>query len=259
VTILQLWDRQPAESGPAYAAFLAYRGLGPDRTLDDAYAARQAAKRGSEAGAPRTSPGQREGTQGAPGCWGKWSVKHRWVDRAAAWDAHLEKARQEAAIEEARKRATVSDAEWEVRKLAQRQAEWDLRTRLITRAQEMLAFPLAVKTSEEVHEQDGATIKRITVFKPARWAMATVVDMLKLATDLGRLATNMKPTPDETAPPDFGGALFDSGGELEDVLPVGAAPVMPEDPTARPDFAANARENNPHGLVRPPKARPPGE
>jgi hypothetical protein len=62
-----------AESAKAYAAFCAYRDLGPDsRSLNAAYA----------------------GGGRAPGYWAQWSSEFRWVERAAAYDAHLDDARR---------------------------------------------------------------------------------------------------------------------------------------------------------------------
>lgn len=67
-----IWDQQPDESNAAYARFLAYRNLGPSRSLERAY---QATK--GNAGQP------------APGQWTRDSERFNWVERATAWDVAL--------------------------------------------------------------------------------------------------------------------------------------------------------------------------
>lgn len=58
---LDPWERQPDETPRAYAAFRQYRDLGPTRTVEKLQdVARTSAER--------------------------WSARHRWVDRANAWD-----------------------------------------------------------------------------------------------------------------------------------------------------------------------------
>lgn len=67
----EAWDRQPNESEAAYARFLAYRNLGPARSLDAAY---------------RVTKGD-ESLQ-APGSWAQESARFEWVRRASEWDIH---------------------------------------------------------------------------------------------------------------------------------------------------------------------------
>ena len=63
------WDQQPNEGNAAYSHFLAYRNLGPTRTLEKAYRAIK-----------------RNDTLSVPGNWAKESERYQWVDRATAWD-----------------------------------------------------------------------------------------------------------------------------------------------------------------------------
>jgi hypothetical protein len=67
-----LWERAVRESARAYAAFCGFRDLGPKRTLRAAY---------------RTLNGA-EGHEGRgyPGCWRRWVLVYRWVERAQAYD-----------------------------------------------------------------------------------------------------------------------------------------------------------------------------
>lgn len=65
------WDRQPGESTKAYAAFCAYRDLGPERSIE---------KAGQMLDKPRSKK------------WlGEWSAKYKWVERAKAYDDYVEK------------------------------------------------------------------------------------------------------------------------------------------------------------------------
>lgn len=84
---LDAWERQPSESPKKYGQFLAYRDIGLTRTLTKA-AQKLTLAHGH--------------------------VKHlaawyRWLDRAAAWDAH-QTAQYVAMIEEERRRAAEADA-----------------------------------------------------------------------------------------------------------------------------------------------------
>src|SRR5260370_1261316 len=67
------WEQQPGETPRAYGAFCVYRDLGPRRTL----AAAAAAFFERTGDAPERQVD-------------KWSSAHRWVERAAAWDRHLD-------------------------------------------------------------------------------------------------------------------------------------------------------------------------
>jgi hypothetical protein len=69
------YEQQPGESLQAFRAYIIYRDLGFERSLERAYA-------GYRGEVPHGLP---------PGQWNLWSVKHRWVARAAAYDAHLDK------------------------------------------------------------------------------------------------------------------------------------------------------------------------
>jgi len=69
------WHRQPGETDKAFLAFVTYRDLGPERTV-------QAAIDTSN----KTSSGLHR-------TWTGWSARHHWVQRAAAYDAHLDEVR----------------------------------------------------------------------------------------------------------------------------------------------------------------------
>jgi hypothetical protein len=80
------WEQQPGETPRAYAAFCVFRDLGPRRTLAAAAAAYY----------QRTADSLERQVD-------KWSSAFRWVERAAAWDRHLDaegRAAQQAARKE---------------------------------------------------------------------------------------------------------------------------------------------------------------
>ena len=65
---MDMWDQQDGESAKAWAAFIVYRGMGPNRTL-----------RAAAAAAPELSP--------SLNTWKGWANRGAWRARAAAWDA----------------------------------------------------------------------------------------------------------------------------------------------------------------------------
>jgi hypothetical protein len=82
------WEQQPGESARAFGAFCVYRNLGPRRSL-----------RASAAAFYGQTTAARERQVD------KWSRAFRWVERAGAWDRHLDaQARQ--AQEETRREMT---------------------------------------------------------------------------------------------------------------------------------------------------------
>ena len=82
------WEQQPGESARAFGAFCVYRDLGPRRSL-----------RASAAAFYEQTSAARERQVD------KWSRAFRWVERAGAWDRHLDaQARQ--AQEETRREMT---------------------------------------------------------------------------------------------------------------------------------------------------------
>jgi hypothetical protein len=80
-----VWEQQPRESSRAYGAFCAYRDLGPRRSLRAAATAFYG----------RTSSALERQLD-------NWSRAFSWVERAGAWDRHLD-AETRQALEEARR------------------------------------------------------------------------------------------------------------------------------------------------------------
>lgn len=78
------WERQPAESPQAFAAFSAYRDMPPTtRSISKAIKAEYGA-----------NPGRSRHNR-----WKDWSAQHKWVERAAAWDARVDQVSRETDLE----------------------------------------------------------------------------------------------------------------------------------------------------------------
>src|SRR5215469_16904101 len=72
----QPWEQRDGESMPAYLAFVVYRDMRGERSIDAAY---------------RASRGPQVGTKRASGRFKDWSQKYDWKERAEAYDAYLER------------------------------------------------------------------------------------------------------------------------------------------------------------------------
>ncbi len=118
------WDRLPSESAAAYRAFIVYRDMGTDRSLS-AVARRLKTRTGGDSeGAKNRAPSRIK----------HWSTTHRWVERAAAWDAMLQGAADAVRIQEAER--------WERRRLRQLEAAYDDGSRLRRKGRELLDQPV---------------------------------------------------------------------------------------------------------------------
>jgi hypothetical protein len=84
------WERQRGESAKAFHAFTHYRNLGPKRSRDAAYVQHVQECGGHRAGTEKAP------SKEAPGVWTNWSTRYVWVDRAAEWDAELDRKTREA-------------------------------------------------------------------------------------------------------------------------------------------------------------------
>lgn len=95
------WDRLPAETDPAFAAFRAYLLQAGKRSIEVLWQ--------EGAGKVRGKRGQI-----APRHWYRWSSEHDWVNRAAAYDQHLFDLELETV--ERRKREQ-RELEWQIAKM----------------------------------------------------------------------------------------------------------------------------------------------
>ena len=78
------WERLTDETAVEYTRFLAYVSLGPSRSVDAAY------RRYCKRVAGEDTAGSRPKV--APGNWQENSSRHKWKDRAHAWDVSKMKA-----------------------------------------------------------------------------------------------------------------------------------------------------------------------
>jgi len=109
-----MWDRQPGETDNAYHACELFRRLGPDRTVQQAWE-----QYWGRPGNRRKAGGKQAGQ--AQGYFRAWSSRHRWHERAVAWDEEVAalardqeldrelKARLEAQEEERRQRQLMQE------------------------------------------------------------------------------------------------------------------------------------------------------
>ena len=147
------WQRRPGESNPAFQAFVEYRGLGCDRTLD--------ATREKLAKRPGYHRYLRE-----------WSTRWSWAERASDWDHHLQEKQDGIAAGE--------EEMWGRLRRRSTRKSWRLAQSLRERVTELLAFPLT-QVVEEV-SKDGKTCT--TIIKPAGWTYSSITAMAKLVVEL---------------------------------------------------------------------------
>ncbi len=161
-----LWKPQPSEPTVWYARFKMYLLLGPSRSLYQAY------KKNAGAESQQTGKPSKKNS-GVPSSWRTQAIRWDWAGRARAWDEHW---------------LQHDEAKW-IRRHAQiRNAEWDNFGKLVEKAKQMLEYPLATTTREQTVGEDGKTVL-VTNINPTRWAMSDAARLMKIASELGRLAS----------------------------------------------------------------------
>jgi hypothetical protein len=169
-----VWDRRESETTYAYRCFCCYRDLGPDRTLAAAYHACQPSFHGDR----------------VPGHVADWSRDHDWVQRAEAYDDHLEGIRRRA-------------YERQQRDLAARRAAFELQNqeRLERNVQELDQLVLATieSTRQDARPGEGSeTHEGPDLAKLAKLA-ATAAELARQAIEGPQ--KKPAPTPTETDKP----------------------------------------------------------
>ena len=159
-----IWTRQEGETATAYAAFCTYRDLGPRRSLAKAYGHQKGTKR----------------AQQASGHWKRWYRTKNWKNRAEAYDAHLDEKKRQAEVEKWRRRG--EDLVEEQYRLAQA---------MLSKAHQMLQFPLASQTVEKKDEKGNPVAVTI---EPARWNFNSAARLGKVAVEMARLAAGLPAT-----------------------------------------------------------------
>lgn len=186
------WLRQPDETSKAFAAFCVFRDLGEKRTVTDAY---------------RQSTGRRSASQ-PPGHWRAWAKRHRWAERAAAFDRRLDAAGAAAA------EAVAAD---QAEQLAIRRTTW-------SEAEYCMAVALAVAELKRVKSGD------------TRGAGQN----MEAAARLARQALRMPVEVEAPQPMNLIGLLFETDGQLDAAMPPGSIPPMPENPEKLPPMNRTA-------------------
>jgi hypothetical protein len=189
---MQPWDQQQDEGPVAYKAFRRYLDMGSGRTVVGAYRASRGPQPGGK-GAVKTS-----------GRWNGWSTKHRWHDRAAAYDA-----KDNAIVEKARADVILTVAS--------------------DRAARMLAQE---RTEQQIAVIVGGKILRILEGEIDVDDFATVARLSEVFMRLGRTSLNMPVKVELDDSPDA--PYFDTSGEMDAALADGQAPAMPADAHQRP-------------------------
>lgn len=101
-----------------------------------------------------------------PSGWDRNAQKWNWRKRAACWDAHQRR---------------LDEEKWVSRRNELREREWQMAQSALDKAEEMLKFPLARKTST-----DGKTI-----VEPGKWSFRDAIMILVESSELARKALEM--------------------------------------------------------------------
>jgi hypothetical protein len=161
------WHRLKNESSKAFQAFQTYvRMPTAERSIDRAY---------------RSSNEQRSSAKSANGRWTAWSLQHRWVERANAYDDFM--AAQSFLNDEAERAKNAADRER--RRAALEQREWELAWRALDKLEEMLDWPVK---RERVEQVAGSTV---TIIEPFRWNAASLARLFEVASKTARLSLDM--------------------------------------------------------------------
>jgi hypothetical protein len=147
-------EKLPAESPQAAQAWFLYRDDGPDRNLR---------KTARDVHKSLTTVG-------------KWSKRHRWPERALAWDGYQDGIHTAAMLREAEAGAT----DWAKEREAERARELEFGLALIAKAKTMLDWPLA--------QREVTSNGQTTIIMPTKWRMADAAKYVETGSKLIRLA-----------------------------------------------------------------------
>lgn len=145
------FDRLPKESTKAWEAFVYYRNLGSDRSLDKVR--RQYSDKPSYMALVA-----------------RWSSRYSWVKRARAFDDYIER--------KSRIQLESRLPLWEARREASLEANLLLAAQIRNRLQEMINHPLL----RQVTRVEGE--KTVHVTEPAGWTWNTIVNGAKAVAEL---------------------------------------------------------------------------
>ncbi len=159
---MQPWDLQEGETSKAHKAFVDYLEL-TDRSLV------KLAEKYTK-GTPKVRQLKR------------WSGQYDWVNRAAAWDAHiLAEVRQQNERQLIERRAKVQET------------EWDDAEALRKRAAEIDNLPLTKRVLTDTQtSDDGKTITNYYTIEPVRATARDAARLREAASKLSRLSTGLE-------------------------------------------------------------------
>lgn len=158
---LTAWDQQPGEPDLTYRVFRRWLLMGADRDVHDAYR--------KEIGKEYI---RKKRVYAPPEI---LKAAETWQDRAREWD-----------IEQSRRDTFW----WQQQRREIRMGEYEVSKALMNRAKEMLAWPIYAETKEETTDENGTHITIIRT--PAKWAFRDVSGMLKVGSEIQRLAAEME-------------------------------------------------------------------
>lgn len=166
----KLWERQDWEDDLSFRVFNIWLKLDP-RDLDEAWRI--------HTGEMYTSTGKlvkapwhiKNAYEGKNAVQQEQGIKITWEDRARSFD-----------IEVQRKEHT----QWIDRRRKIRQDEFEMATMLFKKGREMLEWPIYTEEEEVIDEK--TIIKRF----PSKWALRDVQGMIKVGSELARLAAEME-------------------------------------------------------------------
>lgn len=215
----QPWEQRESEGQKAFRAFVFYRDLGLDRSLNLAYRACV-----------------RDENRDAPGTWQAWSREFEWVDRCRAYDAHCDDLR--------RKTRERRIAELEDRRFDFEFENQGLLENWVRNLDEKLWQTLQEGFTETKEQcvKDGETgelvvIKRETKVKFP--ALGSFARLLEARNDTGRQAVEgPRKKPDQVASDSAApnsDATTESAGKPSEFVWIAPAPEQPDPAPAEPE------------------------
>jgi len=157
----KVWERQRRESPRAYAAFVVYRDLGPGRSLSEAARSLKRSKT----------------------LLAEWSRTHNWVARADEFDAAMDRRANAAA----QKRVEADERRWTGVRKQHRDRMLLAAQTLLSRADEMAGWPIAVQQITE-KDEDGRPVTVNLV--PQKWTFRDMAAFYETADRPVRLAAD---------------------------------------------------------------------
>lgn len=150
LTSSRSYDRVEGEGTRAFEAFVHYRNLGPERTLDKVAAHFNKHPKNVQ----------------------DWSSEWNWVERVAHWDAMLD--------EKTRERAEAYIPIWESRRQVALERMMLFASKMMSKAEAMLDHPIVKEVFRETN--GGQTIYHIV--EPAGWNWSGLATVVRVASEL---------------------------------------------------------------------------